>query len=327
MHVLLASHHVFDSIVELSEEAFSCKPPLYPIHALGPPHTVISRPRRAWYSRELGKLSPNGKLSSGELEELSPNGQPSWGRAWYSRKLGKLSPNRKPSSGELRAGRARRALSKWITFVGESFGELGTHGSSGKAPSNGKPSWKRTRHSRELGKLSPNGKPLLGELGAWIALSKWNNLYGGELGTHGSSGSSLPMENLRRESSELESSKSSLQMDNLRGGELGTQESSESSLPMENLHWGALGAGGAWRALSEWMVMSRLSAAPGEQSTWVLSWSHHVSDSSVELSEEAFFVQATSLSLICLGTAALSHLDLARASRSTSGNSTYLGQS
>ncbi|GFZ01499.1 glycine-rich protein family [Actinidia rufa] len=82
---------------------------------------------RAWYSRELGKLSPNEKLSSGrarswgELGELSPNGQPLWGRAWYSRELEKLSPNGKPSLGELGAGKTRIALSKWITFVGESL--------------------------------------------------------------------------------------------------------------------------------------------------------------------------------------------------------------
>ncbi|GFZ11702.1 hypothetical protein Acr_23g0000870 [Actinidia rufa] len=125
----------------------------------------------------------------------------------------------------------------------------------------------------ELGKLSPNGKPSSRELRAERALSKWTTFVGGEFGIHGSSGSSLLVENLHRESSDSsfqmdnlhggklgeslvltgarealsqwktfigraqnrENSESSLQMDNLRGGEFGTHESSGSSLPMENL--------------------------------------------------------------------------------------------
>ncbi|GFZ21633.1 hypothetical protein Acr_29g0007950 [Actinidia rufa] len=51
---------------------------------------------------------------SSELRELAISGQPSWGRAWYSRELGKLSPNSKPSSRELGTGSPRIALSKWI---------------------------------------------------------------------------------------------------------------------------------------------------------------------------------------------------------------------
>ncbi|GFZ20351.1 hypothetical protein Acr_28g0010560 [Actinidia rufa] len=154
-----------------------------------------------------GSSLPMGNLrrESSELEELgkfSPNGQPSWGKAWYLRELG--------------SSLLKEKLHRESSKLGE-FGELSP---------NGQPSWGRAWYSRELEKLSPKEKISSGELEAGRALSKWKTFVG-RAGTHGSSGSSLPKEKFRRESS--------LQMDNLHGGELGTHGSSRSSLPMENL--------------------------------------------------------------------------------------------
>ncbi|GFZ03884.1 hypothetical protein Acr_16g0005080 [Actinidia rufa] len=102
---------------------------------------------------------------------------------------------------------ARLALSKWTTFVGESLILKG---------------------AREA--LS-HWKTFVGRARSWENSKnplQMDNLCGRELSTHGSSGSSLSMENLHRESLE-----SSLQMDNLRGGKLATHGSSGSSLQMD----------------------------------------------------------------------------------------------
>ncbi|PSS07752.1 Hyphal wall protein [Actinidia chinensis var. chinensis] len=151
------------------------------------------------------------------------NGQPSCGKAWYSRELVKLSPIEKTFVRRVQSWENSKNPLQMDNLHG---GELGTRGSSGSSLPRENLRWESSESSLQM----ENRRE--GELRAWDLASslQMDNLRAGELGTHGSSGCSLPLENLRRESS-----KNPLQMDNLRGEELGTHRSSRSSLLMENL--------------------------------------------------------------------------------------------
>ncbi|GFY85481.1 hypothetical protein Acr_04g0002190 [Actinidia rufa] len=145
------------------------------------------RRARSWESSESslqmdnlrgGELSTHWSSGSSLLMENLRRGELGAGGSWESSL--QMDNLRGGESSELRE--AGKALSNWTTFVGESLVLTGAR----KLSPNGKPSSGRTRSCGSL-EFSPNGQPFVG----------------GELGTHGSSGSSLPKENLRQESSEL----------------------------------------------------------------------------------------------------------------------------